>query len=136
MPILAQAAAGSGDAPGPTQDDQPTVRPQLDPRYRRDRSPRNHFAFLALIAGICAWVPLVIVVAAPLTVGFAILGELQARRTGHARGAHAGRAGLVLAGVATALQATVFASASLLGWFWSAIVSVWQLVVGWVTAIG
>jgi len=41
----------------------------------RDRSVRDRFAFLALIAGICSWVPLVIVVAAPLTAGFVTLAE-------------------------------------------------------------
>ncbi len=73
---------------------------------------RNRFAFLSLICGICAWVPLVILVAAPLAVLFALL----AFATGRGGGLAPARAGLILTAVAVALHATVLTTAGALGW--------------------
>lgn len=82
----------------------------------RDRSVRDRFAFLSLIAGICAWVPLVIVAAAPIAVGFALLSWVRTEGGGRGRLPPASRAGLVLTAVAVLIQAAAFGLASVFGW--------------------
>lgn len=49
-------------------------------RYERERGAGNLFAFLTLMCGIGCWVPLVVVLTAPLMFGFFALA--------HATGAH------------------------------------------------
>ena len=75
----------------------------------------NVFAFLALVSGVCSWVPLVVLVTAPLTLVFGLLALWNARRRGTRQGTAAAAWGLVLAGIAVVLQGIVLASAGVIG---------------------
>ena len=74
---------------------------------------QNRFAFFSLVCGICAWVPLVILVTGPLAVLFALMALITSRGRG---GLEPARAGLILTALATVIQGIIFASAGLLGW--------------------
>ena len=77
----------------------------------------NLFAWLALVAGICSWVPLVVLVAGPLTVGFALLAFVTgAVRRRDRRRLKPALWGLVVGAVGAGLQALAFLSAASLGW--------------------
>jgi hypothetical protein len=88
--------------------------PHTPDRVRQER--RNHMAFLSLVMGICAWVPLVIVFAAPLSLLFAVLALWQARRPQARHGVSGALWGVVLSGIAVLLHGSVALAASLIGW--------------------
>ncbi len=77
----------------------------------------NLFAWLALVSGICSWVPLVVLVAGPLTIGFALAAFVTAAvRRRDRRRLKPALWGLVVGAVGAGLQALVFLSAASLGW--------------------
>ena len=94
------------------------------------RSVRDRFAFVSLIAGICAWVPLVIVAAAPISFGFALLSMARTEGGGRGKLPAAARAGVYLASVAVVLQVMVFSTASVFGWADAAVRWLFGLVTG------
>lgn len=86
-----------------------TERPDVSrraPNARRNRRQRtgNAFAFLALMCGIASWVPLIVVITGPLTLGFFVIAHLGAWRRGEPHRIHAAWTGLVLALLSFALQ--------------------------------
>jgi len=90
-------------------------RPHAPARNHIDGDQRNVMAFMALVCGICSWVPLVVLFAAPLTLIFALLAYASLFVQGRRRGIGGAHAGLVLATIAVILQTLVFASASVVG---------------------
>lgn len=58
---------------------------------------RNVFALLSLFCGITAWVPWVVVFAAPLAWGFAVLAHVTAIRRDQRKGLGLAHAGALLA---------------------------------------
>ncbi len=87
--------------------------PQPTDRTRRER--RNHFAFLSLFMGICAWVPLMILVCGPLSFLFAGLAWMTSQK-GRDRGLGAAWAGMFLTVIAALLHTSFALLASLIGW--------------------
>ncbi len=79
----------------------------------RDR--RNVFATMALFAGIVSWVPLVIVVAFPLTIVSALAALLTATRRSQRRGLNAAGVGVLLAISAAAVHLSVAGLGALVG---------------------
>ncbi|MCB9533089.1 MAG: hypothetical protein H6698_02025 [Myxococcales bacterium] len=80
------------------------------------------FAFATLVCGIGSWVPLIVVLTAPLTLAFFVLAQLTAahhgvRGTTGSRGrANVAWTGLVLGLGGVGLQAAVAGAAMLPGW--------------------
>lgn len=64
----------------------------------------NPFAFLTLMCGITSWVPLIIVITAPLTPVFFVLAHVFARRRGMEGRLHAAWTGLLLTCMSLGLQ--------------------------------
>lgn len=91
----------------------PTVAKWRQATLGRTGRVQNRFAFFSLVCGICAWVPLVILVTGPLAVLFAIMALITSRGRG---GLEPARAGLILTALATVIQGVIFASAGMLGW--------------------
>ena len=90
-----------------------------DPRGIQDRvkqEQRNMWAFLSLFMGVCAWVPLLILLAAPLSLGFAVLAFVTARRQNHSRGIAAAGYGVFLTLFAIVLHSSFALFASAIGW--------------------
>lgn len=82
------------------------------------RDGRNIFGVMTLFAGICSWVPFVVVVAFPLAATFALLSVGYALRTGRFVGLNATGVGLVMAILGLSLQIAVAALCAAFGWFW------------------
>lgn len=80
----------------------------------RTRRVHNRLAFFALICGICAWVPLVILVAAPLAVLFALMAWVRGPRD-HMGAAWAGVALTAMAVVLHTAAAILAGGIGLLG---------------------
>lgn len=77
---------------------------------------RNVFAVMTLFAGICSWVPLVIVVAFPLAVFSAVLSVATVWRKESRRGFNATVFGLVLACSALFTHLAVASLGGIVGW--------------------
>jgi hypothetical protein len=90
-----------------------------DARGIRDRvrqESRNQWAFLSLFMGVCAWVPLVILMAAPLSLGFAAIAFATSKRQGSTRGLGGAVYGVVLTCIAIVLHLSFALFASAIGW--------------------
>lgn len=85
--------------PGPT--------PAATTHSRMHQERRNIFALLALFCGITAWVPWVVVLAAPLAWIFAIAAHVTALRRDQRRGLQLAWAGAVLAALGVALHLAI-----------------------------
>lgn len=96
------------------------IHPPAD-NIRKDG--RNVFATMAVFAGISAWVPLVIVLAFPLTYLCAALALITALRSDSRKGLKAAWVGVILATVALAVHLTIAAIGFLAGWMGSSIKS-------------
>lgn len=81
---------------------------------RKDK--RNVFAVMALFSGIASWVPLVIVMALPVTVVCWVLALVTAGRADSHRGVSAAWIGLALAGAALVLHMLVASLGGLVWW--------------------
>lgn len=97
------ASSHADSAPVTTLEARPTQR--ISDHLRKDE--RNVFATMAVFAGIASWVPLVIVLAFPLTLLCAALALLTAIRKDRRRGLKAAWVGVVLAVSALALHLAV-----------------------------
>jgi hypothetical protein len=80
------------------------------------KEDRNIFAVMALFGGICSWVPLVIVVAFPLTLVAAVLSVFTVWRRQSRRGFGAMMFGLILAITALATHLAVASLGGVVGW--------------------
>lgn len=76
---------------------------------------RNVFATMAVFCGIASWVPLVIVMAFPLTFVCALLALITARMKAQRNGLGAAAIGIALAIAALALQLSVAALGGIFG---------------------
>lgn len=76
--------------------------PRIADHMQRDQ--RNVFATMAVFAGIASWVPLVIVLAFPLTYLCALLALITAVRKDRRRGLKAAWVGVILATVALVIH--------------------------------
>lgn len=83
-------------------------------RNRRERTG-NSFAFLTLMCGIASWVPLIVVITGPLTIGFFIASHVVMRRRGEPGRVHAAWTGLMLGFMAFLLQAVLAVVAAIPG---------------------
>ena len=95
------------------------ARKSDDPRGIQDRvkqEQRNMWAFLSLFMGVCAWVPLLILLAAPLSLGFAVIAFATSRRQHHTRGVAAAGYGVFLTLFAIVLHSSFALFASAIGW--------------------
>jgi small neutral amino acid transporter SnatA (MarC family) len=81
----------------------------------REAGAGNLFAFLTLMCGITSWVPIIVVITAPLTFGFFVLAHVFARRKGHRGRLHAAWTGLALTLMALGLQVALAGVAALPG---------------------
>ncbi len=95
---------------------EPRAAAGSQPTDRVAREHRNHFAFLSLFMGICAWVPLMILFCAPLSFLFAGAAFLTARRRQSNRGIGGAWAGMFLSVIAIGLHLGFALFASLIGW--------------------
>ena len=101
---------------------QSAVKPQTPPLRRRPpgdhirKDKRNVFATMAVFAGIGSWVPLVIVLAFPLTFVCATLALVTALRSDSRKGLSAAWVGVVLATAALLTHILVVAIGFLAGW--------------------
>lgn len=80
------------------------------------RENRNVFAVMTLFAGICSWVPLVIVVAFPLALASALLSLVTVWRHRSRRGFSATIFGLILAVTAVCVHLAVAGLGGIIGW--------------------
>ena len=101
---------------------QSAVKPRA-PRVRRSppgdhirKDQRNVFATMAVFAGIGSWVPLVIVLAFPLTFVCATLALVTALRSDARKGLSAAWVGVVLATAALFVHLLVVAIGFFAGW--------------------
>lgn len=77
---------------------------------------RNLFATMAVFAGIASWVPLVIVLALPLTYICATLAVITAVRSDARKGLKAAWVGVVLATVALLVHLAIVSVGFIFGW--------------------
>lgn len=101
------------------------AQPRIADHLRRDK--RNVFATMAVFAGIASWVPLVIVLAFPLTLVCAVLALVTAVRKDQRRGLKAAWVGVVLAVSALALHLAVTLAGLMLAYLVPAIRNVMTL---------
>lgn len=82
------------------------------PRRNIRERTGNPFAFLTLMCGIASWVPLIVVITGPLTIGFFVVTLITQWRKGEPGRVHAAWTGLILGLMSFVLQAglTVFAA--------------------------
>jgi hypothetical protein len=95
---------------------EPKAEPGTLPTDRVAREHRNHFAFLSLFMGICAWVPLMILFCAPLSFIFAGAAFLTAKRRKSNKGIGGAWAGMFLSVIAIGLHLGFALFASIIGW--------------------
>ena len=90
-------------------------RSNHNPRDNMNRDNRNVFATMALFAGIASWVPLVIVVAFPLTIVAALVAVVTATRGSQRRGLNAAGVGVLLALSAAVVHLSVAGLGAFIG---------------------
>lgn len=93
--------------------------PRPADHIRRDE--RNVFATMAVFGGISSWVPLVIVLALPLTYVAAVLALIVAIRRDSRKGLSAALVGVALGTAALAVHLAVAAVGGAVGWIGSAL---------------
>ena len=81
----------------------------------KQNTERNNIALIALMCGIISWVPLVALLAAPLTLVFAVWALFRARTTKYRRGTSAAFYGVALAAISVAIQFAVISTGSIVG---------------------
>lgn len=117
MPTAAEASEAAAGAiavrPAPSAIKRPADN------IRRDE--RNVFATMAVFGGITSWVPLVIVLALPLTYISAILALIFALRKDSRKGLSAALVGVTLGTAALGVHLAVAAVGGAVGWIGSAL---------------